>query len=100
MGRKPKTKIDIEDNFLEESNEDIIDQTEDSYESNEYDDYYSNTEDLFDDINEEERLANELKEEKKKRKKEFYVKGADLKAEIQKYHDSKKLNEDGRRNCF
>lgn len=70
--------------------------SDDMYEADIYDELYNED----DDFKPEKSLEDELKEEKKKRKKEFYVKGADLRAELQKYQDSKKTSPDGRRNCF
>jgi hypothetical protein len=72
-----------------------VDIDEDSlYESDIMDDLYDDPDALLDDIPTKKTVEDELKEEKKKRKKEFYVKGSELKEEIQKYHDSKKLTED------
>lgn len=86
---------DTDDEFNDDSlnTEDSL--SNDMYEADIYDD-----EEFLDDFDREKDLEAELKEEKKNRKKEFYVKGADLKAELQKYHDSKKTSPDGKRNYF
>lgn len=56
-----------------------------------YEDDFDNFDD-FDDLNDfKENTTN-----KKELKKEYYVKGADLIAEIKKYQDSKKTSKDGR----
>ena len=71
-----------DDNDLELENE---------YENDEFSDLYDN-----DDIWKDENSA----PSKKERKKEYYVKGADLKAELKKYHESKKESENGQRIYF
>ena len=85
--------FEIEQNFDDENSSDI-------YESDLMDEFYDDPDDILGDLTNKKSIEEELKEEKKKRKKEFYVKGSDLKDEIQKYHESKKTTEDRKRNCF
>ena len=66
-------------------------------EDQEYDDINLNDE-LYDELDDELNKLKKLDKEKKKkpREREYYVKGADLIAEIKKYQDSKKADAEAR----
>lgn len=61
---------------------------DEEYQDEEFSDLYNN-DDLWKD--------DDSAPSKKERKKEYYVKGADLKAELKKYFESKKNSENGQR---
>ena len=66
-------------------------------EDQEYDDINLNDE-LYDELDDELNKLKKLDKEKKKkpREREYYVKGADLIAEIKKYQDSKRADAEAR----
>jgi hypothetical protein len=82
---------DYDDNERYYEDDELENNINDQYEEDEFSDLYDS-----DDIWKDEDSA----PSKKERKKEYYVKGADLKAELKKYHDSKKESENGQRIYF
>ena len=79
--------------------EDSINELDDDKELN-FDDFeeFDDFEDFEDDIyNKFENELERAKREKKEKRKEFYVKGSELKEEIRKYQESKKNSPDRKR---
>ena len=86
-----KRKTDIEDNDTE--SRDLYDELNENKNDSRFDDYDID-EDEFEDNYQYE--LEQARADKKNKKKEYYVKGADLKEEIRKYQESKKNSPDGK----
>ena len=86
-----KRKADIENN--EEESRDLFDELNENENNSRFDEYDIDEDEFEDDYQYE---LEQARADKKNKKKEYYVKGSDLKEEIRKYQESKKNSPDGK----